>query len=138
MGCQNGRTETGLCSRGVLRKEDGIGGGVDSAKRIHVLERKKWLDDYHQTLMDLESAKLRGHLNGLDGMLMRIQSLRTIPGLLETERDAITDTVNALGALSQLGDRYDEDQRRCAIARAERELQALAPKIEELDEAASR
>ena len=60
-----------------------------------------------------------------------------VPGLLETEHDAITDGINALGVLSQLGDRYDEDQRRRAIARVEQELQALAPKIKELDEAAS-
>jgi hypothetical protein len=110
--------------------------GCRLGERIYVTERKKWMDTYQQTLVDLEGAKLRGHLIGLDEMLVRIQSLRTIPGLLKTEHDAITDAVNALGALSQFGDRYDEDQRRRAIARVEQELQALAPRIIKLDEAA--
>jgi hypothetical protein len=99
---------------------------------------EKWVEIYEKALAELEHAKTRGRIgNARDEIVARIQQLKSIPGLHETELQSIRDALNGLNFLEQLEDRFDEGQRRRVLERAKREIQYLAPTIKKLNDSAS-
>jgi hypothetical protein len=100
------------------------------------MAEKKWIKIYQKAILELEHAKMRGRIgDARDEIVMRVEKLKSIPGLHDAERRAIDDALNALRFLEQVEDRYDQHQRWRLLERAARELQYLAPRIEKLDEA---
>ena len=99
---------------------------------------EKWTEVYQKALMELGRAKIRGRIGDTrDEILIRVAHLKSLPGLDERERQGINDALNALLCLVQIEHEYDEDKRRRVLARAERELQFLAPRIKKLESSAS-
>jgi hypothetical protein len=99
---------------------------------------EKWVEIYEKALMELGHAKMRGRIGDARAeIIVRVEKLRTIPGLHAREDRAIEDALNALRFLEREEERYDENQRRKALETAMRKLQSIAPRIKKMDDSAS-
>jgi hypothetical protein len=99
---------------------------------------EKWVEIYEKALIELEHAKMRGRIGDARAeIVVRVEKLRSVPGLHAGEDRALEDALNALQFLQREEERYDENQRRQALETALRKLESIGPKIRKVDNSAS-
>lgn len=93
-------------------------------------DKEDWVGLYKTALLELEHAKMHGRIaDARESIVTRVAKLHSLPGLHKEERQAIQDALNNLRVLEREDQQYTAEEKRHALEKAHRTLQALAPKI---------
>ena len=103
----------------------------DSGTRMpEQYENDEWFRLYQIAMLELEQAKMVGRIGDARAEIAaRIAKLRDIPGLHESEKQAIDDALNGLRMLEREDEQAREAERRIAEAAIEK-LRIIGAKLE--------
>jgi hypothetical protein len=94
-------------------------------------QKESWVSLYQSALMEIEHAKMTGRIDDArTAIVARLEKLRSVPGLLGEERQAIEDSLRTLRFLEGEEERYQAKENRLALEKAAKKLQSIAPAIE--------
>jgi hypothetical protein len=94
-------------------------------------ESEDWVSLYRSALVELEQARMVGRIEAAQkAIVVRMEKLRTLPGLHPEERQAIEDALHGLDSLIREHERYDAEQKRLALERSLEKLRFIGPAVE--------
>jgi hypothetical protein len=94
-------------------------------------DQSKWYQLYARAMVELEHALMAGRImDARNEILTRLEMLRDMPGLHQSERQAIQDALSALRSLEREEVRYVEERHKEAALLALDKLRPLGHAIE--------
>jgi hypothetical protein len=96
-------------------------------------DKAKWFQLYRHAMVELEHALMAGRImDARSEILRRLEMLRGMPGLHESERQAIQDALSGLRDIEREVRQAEEKHRKAAKLALGR-LRSIGPKIERLN-----
>ena len=93
-------------------------------------QNENWVDLYRAAMVELEHAKMSGRIDAARSeIVLRIEKLRSMPGLHIDERQALQDAISGLRTLAEEEGRYDAEQKRKLLERTHESLRSKGRSI---------